>query len=257
MYVPANPINQIGIFLMTLIALPLIIRSCTEIGFTAQYVKQHYPTDTAEVVHLFFARVATVITYIGVLLVASQFKKENKAIQGYPEKPLMPAVGDAAGDGRFTYVPPAQPGQQQYLSSQPYGGPAPPPFAPYGNVPRSEGAPSIINGHQPARNSLYSASTTGNNNNVPAPNGYAPLYPSPAGSPAPSHGGAGGNYQYSELSDNNTAYQPSHHNQYNPHGYQPPGTGVSPIQPSVSPVYRENSPPVLQPANPARRFQNV
>lgn len=231
---------------MLLIALPLIIRSCTGIGFTAQYVRQVVPTATAEVVHLFFERVTTVITYIGVLLVASQFKKEIKAIQGYPEKPLVPAAGDVAGDARFTYVPPAQPGQQQYLSGQPYGGTAPPPFASYGNVPRSEGAPSIINENQPARNSLYSASTTGHNN-FPAPNGYAPLYPSPAGSPAPSHVGAGGNYQYSELSDNSTAYQPSHQNQYNPHGYQPP----------VSPVFRENSPPVLQPANPARRFENV
>lgn len=238
---------------MSLIALPLIIQSFIEIGFTAQYVRQRNPSNTAEVVHIFFTSIATVITYIGVLLIASQFKKENKAIQGYPEKPLVPAAGDAAGDSRWTYVPPAQPGQQQYLSGQPYGGPAPPPFASYGNVPRSESAPSIINGNQHARNSLYSAST--GNNNVPAPNGYAPLYPSPAGSPAPPHG-AGGNYQYSELSDNSTAYQSSHHNQYNPHGYQP-GTGISPIQPSVSPVFRENSPPILLPANPARRFENV
>lgn len=237
---------------MSLIALPLIIRSFIEIGFIAQYIRQHIPSDTAEVVHIFFRSVATVITYIGVLLIASQFKKENKAIQGYPEKPLVPAVDDAAGDGKWTYVPPAQPDQQQYSYGQPYGGPAPPPFASYGNVPRSEGAPSIINGNQPARNSLYSAST--GNNNLPAPNGYAPLYPSPAGSPAPH--GPGGNYQYSELSDNSTAYQPSHHNQYNPHGQQS-GTGVSPIQPSVSPVYRENTPPILLPANPARRFENV
>lgn len=238
---------------MSLIALPLIIRSFITIGFTAQYLRQRNPSNTAEVVHIFFTSVATVITYIGVLLIASQFKKENKAIQGYPEKPLVPAAGDAAGDGRWTYIPPPQSGQQQYLSGQPYGGPAPPPFVSYGNVPRSEGAPSIINGNQPARNSLYSAST--GNNNVPAPNGYAPLYPSPAGNPAPPHG-AGRNYQYSELSDNSTAYQSSHHNQYNPHGYQP-GTGISPIQPSVSPAFREDSPPILLPANPARRFENV
>lgn len=246
MYIPSNLIKQNGTLLILLVALPLIILFCIEIGFTAQYVSQYVPTDTAEVVHLFFAKVTTVITYIGVLLVASQFKKESKAIQGYPEKPLVPAAGDAAGDPRFTYVPPAQPGQQQYPSGQPYGVPAPPPFASYGIVPRSEGAPSIINGNQPARNSLYSASTTGHND-VRAPNGYAPLYPSPADSPAPSHVGAGGNYQYSELRDNSTAYQPSHHYQYNPHGYQPP----------ISPTFRENSPPILQPANPARRFANV
>lgn len=238
---------------MSLIALPLIIRSLIDIAFTAQEVGRHESVDPAAVVHIFFKSVTTVITYIGVLLVASQFKKEKTAIQGYPEKPLVPAAGDAAGDGRWTYVPPAQPGQQQYLSGQPYGGPAPPPFASYGNVPMSEGAPSIINGNQPGRNSLYSAST--GNNTFTAPNGYAPLYPSPVGSPAPSHG-AGGNYQYSELSDNSTAYQSSHHNQYNPHAYQP-GTGISPIQPSVSPVFRENSPPILLPANPARRFEDV
>lgn len=214
---------------------------------------QNSPSDTAQVVQLFFRSLATVITYIGVLLIASQFKKENKGIQGYPEKPLVPAAGDAAGHDRWTYVPPAQPGQQQYPSGQPFGGPAPPPFAPFGNVPRSEGIPSIINGNQPARNSLYSAST--GNNNVPAPKGYAPLYPSPTGSPAPPHG-AGGNYQYSELSDHSTAYQPGHHNQYDPHGHQP-GTGISPIQPPASPVIRENSPPVLLPANPARRFELV
>lgn len=238
---------------MSLIALPLIIRSFIDIGFTAHYVRHFSVSDTAVVVRIFFTSVATVITYIGVLLVASQSKKGATAIQGYPEKPLVPAAGDAAGDGRWTYIPPPQPGQQQYLSGQPYGGPAPPPFAAYGSVPRSEGAPSFINGNQPARNSLYSASI--GNNNVPASNGYAPLYPSPVGSPAPSHG-AGGNYQHSELSDNSTAYQSSHQNQYNPHGHQP-GTGISPIQPSVSPVFRENSPPILLPANPARRFVDV
>lgn len=231
---------------MSLIALPLIIRSFFEIGYTAQYVRQRIPPNAAEVVHLFFTSVTTVTTYIGVLLIASQFKKENKAIQGYPEKSLMPA----AGNGRWTYVPPSQ---QQYPSGQPYGGPAPPTFAAYGNIPKSEGVPSIIDGNHPARNSLYSAST--GYNNAPAPNGYAPLYPSPAGSPAPPHD-ARGNYQYSELSDNSTAYQPSHHNQYNPQGYQP-GTGISPIQPPVSPLMRENSPPVLLPADPARRIGNV
>ena len=235
---------------MSLIALPLIIRSLFEIGFTAQYVRQRLPPNKVEVVHLFFQSVATVITYIGVLLIASQFKKENKAIQGYPEKPLMPAADDA----KWTYVPPEQPSQQRYPSGQPYGGPAPPTFAAYGNIPKSDGVPSIIDGNQPSRNSLYSASI--GNNNAPAPNGYAPLYPSPAGSPAPPPHGAGGNYQYSELSDNSTGYQPSHHYQYNPLGHQP-GTGVSLSQPPVSPVMRENSPPVLLPTNPARRFGNV
>lgn len=230
---------------MSLVALPLIIRSFFEIGFTAQYVRQHILTNTVEVVHLFFISVATVITYIGVLLIASQFKKENKAIQGYPEKPLMPA----AGNGRWTYVPPGQPSQQQYPSGQPYGGPVPPTFAAYGNIPKSEGVPSIIDENLPARNSLYSVST--GNNNASAPNGYAPLYPSSAGSPSPH--GARGNYQYSELSDNSTAYQPSHQYQYNPQGHQP-GTGFSPIQPSVSPLLRENSPPVLLPADPSRRI---
>ena len=238
---------------MSLIALPLIIGSFIEIGFTAQYVRQQLPSKKAEVVHIFFSSAASVITYIGVLLIASQFKKENKTMQGYPEKPMGPAAGDAAGGGRWTYIPPAQPGQQQYPSGQPYGGLAPPPFASYGNVPRSEGAPSIINENQHPRNSLYSAST--GNNNFPGPNGYAPLYPSPAGSPAPPHG-AVGNYQYSELSDNSTAYQSSHHNPYDPQGHQS-GTGISPIQRPVSPVFRENSPPVLLPANPARRFQIV
>lgn len=233
---------------MSLIALPLIIRSFFEIGFTAQYVRQRIPPNTTEVVHLFFKSVATIVTYIGVLLIASQFKKENKAIQGYPEKPLIPAEGD----GRWTYVPPGEPNQQQYPSGQPYGGPAPPNFAAYGNIPKSEGVPSIIDGNHPVRNSLYSAST--GNNNAPAPNGYAPLYPSPAGSPAPH--GAGGNYRYSELSDNSTAYQQSHHNQYNPQGHRS-GTGISPIQPPVSPVMRENSPPVLLPADPVRRFRDV
>lgn len=227
---------------MLLIALPLIIRSLFEIGFTSEYIKQHFPSSTAQIARLFFARFATVITYIGTLLIANQFKKESKAIKGYPEKPLV----SAAGDGRWTYVPPGQPGQQQYPPGQPYGGPAPAAFASYGNVPKSEGASSIIDGNYAARNSLYP--TSAGNNNVPSPSGYAPLYPSPAGSPAPLHG-AGGNYQYSELSDNSTVYQPSHHNQ--------PGTSISPILPPVSPAWRENSPPVLLPADPARRFGNV
>lgn len=235
-------------FLMSLIALPLIIRSFFEIGFTVQYIRQRLPPNKVEVVHLFFQSVTTVVTYIGVLLIASQFKKENKAIQGYPEKPLLPAADDA----KWTYVPPEQPNQQRYPSGQPYGGPAPPTFAPYGNIPKSDGVPSIIDRNQPSRNSFYSAST--GNNNAPAPNGYAPLYPSPVNSPAPHS--ASRNYQYSELSDNSTAYQPSHHNQYNPQGYQP-WTGVSPSQPPVSPVMRENSPPILLPTNPARRFGDV